>query len=377
VIRIVLAPDKFKGSLAAGDVAAALATGIHRRRPDVAVICRPVADGGEGTLDAFTAAGFTEVLTYATGAWGPKRHGTRFVVRSGTAVVELAATVGTASGGSPLTASTAGVGEVIRHALDLGCARIVLAVGGSVSTDGGIGMAQALGAVLRDRCGNALQINEIDKAAALDLTAFDTRVSSTEFVLAADVTNPLLGSHGAAHVFGPQKGATPAQVDALEHRMHFWSRLVAATIGTDRSRLPAAGAAGGVGFSALTLLDANFRCGIDVVREMVQLDAAISGATLVVTGEGCLDSQSLCGKAPIGVAEAARAHRVPAVAVAGMVRLDTAAATRAGFVATYALTDLEPDPPKAISHAAGLLQMIGDRIAEVHCGSQSIPKELS
>lgn len=364
--RIVLAPDKFKGSLAAREVAAALAAGIRHTEPDSEIIVRPIADGGEGTLDAFVAGGFATVPIHVTDPWGKTRHETSFAVRGDTAVVELAATVGPGTGGDPISASTAGFGEAIRQALDIDCTRIVLAVGGSVSTDGGIGMAQSLGAVLRDRVGNALAGTEIDRAHRLDMTGFDTRVPHVEFILAADVTNPLLGAQGAASVFGPQKGASPDQVEALESRLQVWNRLVNGAVGTDNSCLPGSGAAGGTGFAALTFLGASFRRGIDVVRQMVKLDAAIAGASLVITGEGCLDSQSLRGKAPVGVAEAARKHRVPVVAIAGMVRLDHVESAQAGFDATYALTDVEPDPTWAMLHAADLLTMMGGYIAEDH-----------
>lgn len=364
--HVVLAPDKFKGCLTANEVAVALANGIRRHRPDTVIVSRPVADGGEGTLNAFTAAGFEEVTGYASGPWGPARRRTRFAVRGDTAVIELAATVGAVRGGSPVIASTRGVGQVIKAALDLGCASIVLAVGGSLSTDGGIGMVQALGAVMRDAQGNALGINDIHDAVRLDLSALDARLADTDFILAADVTNPLLGPAGAAHAFGPQKHATPAQVQLLERRLGRWSELVSEVVGRDASSLPGAGSAGGTGFAAMTLLGARFRRGIDIVCESVGLDAAIADASLVITGEGCLDDQSLNGKAPIGVAEAARPYGVPTVAVAGIIRLDSTQTARAGYAATYALTELEPDAAMAIRHAAELLATIGERIAAVH-----------
>ena len=355
--HVVLAPDKFKGCLTANEVAVALAKGIRRHLPDTVI---------EGTLNAFTAAGFEEMTGYASAPWGPDRRRTRFAVRGDTAVIELAATVGAVRGGSPVTASTRGVGQLIQAALDLGCARIVLAVGGSLSTDGGIGMVQALGAVLRDARGNARGVNDIHDAVRLDLNALDTRLAGTDFVLAADVTNPLLGPTGAAHLFGPQKHATPGQVQLLERRLGRWSELVGEVVGRDASALPGAGSAGGTGFAAMTLLGARFRRGIDVVCELVGLDAAIADAALVVTGEGCLDGQSLNGKAPIGVAEAAREYAVPTVAVAGIIRLDASQTSRAGYTAAYALTDLEPDAATSIRHAAELLATIGERIAAVH-----------
>ncbi|MDX1893054.1 glycerate kinase [Mycolicibacterium sp. 050158] len=370
---LVLAPDKFKGSLTAPEVVDALTAGIRLRRPDVTVVARPVADGGEGTLDAFLAAGFVAVPAMAAGPWDTRRHTTRIAVRGSTAVVEMAASIGGAPRrDNPLTATTLGVGHLVRHALDMGCTDIILALGGSVSTDGGAGMLQTLGAVLQTHRGRPLPLayNAIANAASLDLTDLDPRLSRTAFTLAADVTNPLLGASGAAAVFSPQKGATPAQVVLLENRLRRWGELVNAATNTDMTSAPGAGSAGGTGFGAMAVLGARFRRGVDVVRDVVQLDDAVAGATLVVTGEGCLDTQSLHGKAPMGVAECARAQRVPVIAVAGTVRLDRRQARAAGFSATYALTDVEPNRAAAMSRAADLVTMIGDRIAERHLGPQ-------
>jgi glycerate kinase len=366
---VVLAPDKFKGSLTATEVVGALAAGIRRRRRDITIIERPVADGGEGTLDAFVAAGFTVITATAAGPWDTRRSASRFAVRNQAAVVELATAVGgRPRRDNPLNANTFGFGQLVTQAMDLGCTEIILALGGSVSTDGGAGMLRALGAVLHSDRGRPLPvgINAIGDAAYLDLTGMDPRLSRTTFTLAADVTNPLLGPNGAAMVFGPQKGATHAQVVILENRLRRWSELVNAATGTDMTPTPGAGSAGGTGFGAMALLGASFRRGIDVVRDTIHLDEAIAGATLVVTGEGCLDTQSLNGKAPLGVADSARAQGVPIVAVAGTVRLDRRQTDHAGFSATYALTDVEPDSATAMSRAADLVTVIGDRIAERH-----------
>ena len=218
----------------------------------------PTPDTFEGSL----TAGFTAVPTTAAVPWDTRRRAARIAVRDQTAVVELATAVGSATrGDNPLNATTLGLGQLVKHALDVGCTEIVLALGGSVSTDGGAGMLQALGAVLHSHRGRPLTlgINAIGNAAYLDLTGMDPRVAHTTFTLAADVTNPLLGPHGAATVFGPQKGATHAQVVILERRLHQWSELVNAATGTDMTLTPGAGAAGGTGFAAMAVLGASFR----------------------------------------------------------------------------------------------------------------------
>ena len=218
----------------------------------------PVPDTFEGSL----TAGFTAVPATAAGPWDTRRRPARIAIRDQTAVVELATAVGSARrGDNPLNATTLGLGQLVKHALDVGCTEIVLALGGSVSTDGGAGMLYALGAVLHSLRGRPLTlgINAIGNAAYLDLTGMDPRVANTTFTLAADVTNPLLGPYGAAPAFGPQKGATHAQVVILERRLNRWSELVNAATGTDMTLTPGAGAAGGTGFAAMAVLGASFQ----------------------------------------------------------------------------------------------------------------------
>lgn len=379
--RVVVAPDKFKGSLTAAQAASALAAGLGRSRPGLEVLQRPVADGGEGTLQAVAAAGYRLVPTVATGPhWRPLA--TRFARLGDAAVIELAAIAGLSlplpEEHDPLHATTFGVGQMIRRALDLGCRRLVLAVGGSATTDGGIGMMHGLGARLRERSGAVLSADSsaCTLAHRLDLSAVDPRIRDTEIVLAADVTNPLFGADGAAHTFAPQKGADPHEVELLEARLRQWARLVTEATGVDAANAPGAGAAGGVGFAALALLGATFRRGIDLVIELTGLDLLLADASLVITGEGSLDAQSLGGKAPVGIAQAARSHGVPVVAVAGTTSLTPAETRAAGFTATYTLTDLEPEPARAMARAADLVECVGARIAEQHLPRHRQPEDL-
>jgi glycerate kinase len=284
-------------------------------------------------------------------------------------VVELASVCGLAllpaGRRAPLTASSFGAGEVMRVALEAGARQVVLGVGGSASTDGGAGLLQALGARVLDDRGESVSLGGagLDEVAVLDLAGLHPACRTAKFVLAADVDNPLTGPDGAAAVYGPQKGASPAEVARLDAGLERWAAVVAAAVGKDWSRAPGAGAAGGVGFAAMAVLGARMRPGIELVLELAGLESWLAGADLVITGEGSLDAQSLAGKAPVGVARAAARRGVPVVAVAGRNTLTGAQLTTAGITAVYPLTDLEPDPARCHAEAAGLLRQAGQMIA--------------
>ncbi|WP_036496492.1 glycerate kinase [Nocardia sp. BMG111209] len=364
---VVLAPDKFKGSLSAPGVAAALAAGIRRVLPAADIRPLPVADGGDGTVDAFVAAGWTAVPLDAVGPTGAPVT-TSYAVHDGTAVIELATVAGLERlpGGrpDPLRAGTRGLGLAVRHALDHGIRSIVLGLGGSASTDGGAGLLQALG--LRILAADGREIPSggaaLVDAVRVDKSGLHPALAETTVTLASDVDNPLLGSRGAAAIFGPQKGADRAQIALLETGLARWAEL----IGPDRADRPGAGAAGGTGFGAMAVLGAVARSGIEVVLDLVDFRTLVRDAALVITGEGSLDEQSLHGKAPIGVCAAARAAGVPVVAVAGRCLLDADRLRAAGFTACYPLTDLEPDPARSMAGAAQLLSELGARIATGH-----------
>ncbi|QBS42059.1 glycerate kinase [Nocardia sp. CS682] len=367
VRRVVLAPDKFKGSLTAPQVAAALATGIAGVAPAVQVRQVPVADGGDGTVDAFVASGWTRVELSAPGPTGVPGS-TSYAVQAETAVIELAAVVGLAKlpagQPDPLGASTFGLGVVIAHALDNGATHIVLGLGGSASTDGGAGMVQALGGRVLDADDHELAQGgaALTHAAQLDLSGLHPGIAASTFTLACDVDNPLLGPKGAVAVYAPQKGTDPADFGLLEEALTTWARLA----GPSFAAHPGAGAAGGTGFGALAVLGAHMRSGIEVILELLDFPALLDGADLVITGEGSLDAQSLHGKAPIGVCASARKAGVPVIAVAGRNLLAAQEIRAAGFTACYALTDAEPDPARSIAHASHLVQQVGAQIAEQH-----------
>lgn len=366
--QVVVAPDKFTGSLTAQEVAAIVARGIGRVHPEVPVQQVPVADGGDGTVAAAVTAGYREVVVDVHGPTGEPVSAS-IAIRGDLAVVETAAACGLAvlPGGrrAPLTASSFGAGELVLAALDRGCRTVVLGVGGSASTDGGAGLAQALGATLLDEAGLPLGPGgaELTRLARLDLSTMDSRVEELTVILACDVDNPLHGPAGAAAVFGPQKGAEPEQVATLARGLRRWSDLVSSTIGEDHTERPGAGAAGGIGFAALALLAAERRSGIELVLDLVGFADHLAGARLVVTGEGSLDEQTLRGKAPIGVVAAARSAGIPVVTVSGRCQLTRAQLAAAGIAAAYALTDLEPDVRRCMTEAAALLDATAERIA--------------
>ena len=366
-MRIVIAPDKFKGSLDGADVARFLREGLQKVDESFTVEIVPVADGGEGTVDAAIRGGFMRCRERVTGPTGLPVTAD-FAVRGSEAVIEIAAASGLAvlPGGvrDAMNATSVGTGELIRAALDLGCSDIVLAVGGSACTDGGAGMLTALGAVLLDDLDVALANGgrALAHLARIDLGGLDPRLATCTITLASDVNNPLLGNTGAASVFAPQKGANPTQVAELEQALTRFATVLGDTVGpTARTAVaaPGAGAAGGIGFAALAVLNATRRSGIEVVAELTQLAERIRGADLVITGEGSLDLQSLAGKTPVGVAQVAARESVPVIAVCGRTDLTAEQLREAGFWQTFALTDIESDVAVCMNDAGRLLTRIG------------------
>jgi glycerate kinase len=371
--RVLLAPDQFKGTLTAAQVADHLAAGLRSVLPDIETVVVPVADGGDGTLAAAEAAGFARVPLTATGptgmpcasAWG--RRGTE-------AVVELAEVSGLAQLPDgrlqPLTATSRGTGELIAAALDAGVRRIIVGIGGSACTDGGVGLLQALGARVTTQGGHEVCPggSGLRQAHRLDLTGLHPALADAELVVACDVDNPLTGARGAAAVYGPQKGAGPGDVELLDSALARWADLVAQTTGADLRNTPGAGAAGGVGFALIAVLGASTRPGAELVFELTGLAEAVSTADLVVTGEGSLDAQTLHGKAPAAVAALARDKGVRAVAVAGQVLLSHGELTAAGLEAAYALVDEATSRQEALDAPGPLLERIGARIAREHLG---------
>ena len=395
-MRVVIAPDKFKGSLQATEVAEAVAKGVREAVPEARPVCVPMADGGEGTVDSAVVSGHDRQRSVVTGPTGTPVEATWALGHTEDgrleAVLEMAEASGIAAlptddAGRPRLdatgATSLGTGELVRAALDAGARRVVLGVGGSACTDGGAGMLVALGARILDA--TATQVPRgglaLAEATSVDLSGLDPRLASTEMVLAADVDNPLTGPRGAAAVFAPQKGADERQVTALDEALTRWSDVLAEAAPTaptecrlephairEAASSPGAGAAGGVGFAAVAVLGATHRRGVEVVLEFTHLAETIAGperASLVITGEGSLDEQSLRGKTPMGVAACARSAGVPVAAICGHSTLSEQHLQEAGFVAVRALTDIDPDPSVCMQEAARLLpraaaELLGD-----------------
>jgi glycerate kinase len=365
--HVVIAPDKFKGSLGAAEVARHIGAGLRRARPDVPLLEVPVADGGDGTVDAAVVAGFERVRAEVTGPTGEPITAS-YAVRGDVAVVELAEASGLRllPGGvlQPLTASSRGTGELIGDAVRRGARRVVLGLGGSACTDGGAGIAAALGARLLDADGRELPPGG---AALRDLDRIETGVLNelmrgVTVVVASDVDSPLLGPDGAAHVFGPQKGAGPDDVSVLEEGLARLDAVVRRYLGVSAADRPGAGAAGGAGFGAMAFLSATVEPGITYLLDLLGFEDHLAGARLVITGEGALDRQTLRGKAPAGVALAAGRAGVPVLAVSGRNTLSAAELQGAGFRDAFALADIEPDTARSMEQAGPLLERLAERI---------------
>jgi glycerate kinase len=372
---VLIAPDSFKGSLTAAEAAAAIAAGLRSAAGGLALdlLERPVADGGEGTVAMLLAAGWRPRERTVRGPTGaPVRAAYALSPADDpvpTAVVELATAAGLGllrDGPDPLGASTYGVGELVAAALDDGVRRLVLGIGGSASTDGGAGLAAALGARFLDDAGRPLAPGggALGRLHRVDRSGLDPRLRTVEVVVASDVENPLTGSAGAARVYGPQKGASAPDVEVLEAGLARLAAVLRRDLGADVEHLAGAGAAGGVGAGAVAFLGARLTRGIDLLLDVVGFDGTLAGKDLVVTGEGTVDAQTMSGKAPLGVARRAHAAGVPVLVVAG--RADVSTASRAalaglGVVSLRALLDLEPDPVLAQRDATRLLAEVSAR----------------
>ncbi|WP_078915071.1 glycerate kinase [Streptomyces sp. NRRL S-474] len=368
--RVLVAADKFKGSLTAVEVAERVTAGLRRVVPGLEVEALPVADGGDGTVAAAVAAGFERREVRVVGPLGGEVTAA-YALRDGTAVVEMAEASGLqrlpAGVFAPLTASTYGSGELLRAALDAGARTIVFGVGGSATTDGGAGMLSALGARFLDADGEPVPPGGGGLAglATADLSGLDPRLTEIELVLASDVDNPLTGPKGAPAVYGPQKGASPDDVETLDAALAHFAKVLEGVVGPEAAECaasPGAGAAGGIGYGAL-LLGARFRPGIEVMLDVLGFAPALDRADLVITGEGSLDEQTLHGKAPAGVAAAARAAGTDVVAVCGRLTLSPETLARAGFRRAYPLTAAEPDVARCIAEAGPILERVAERIA--------------
>jgi glycerate kinase len=372
-MRILIAPDKFKGSLTAAEAAAAIAEGALRVYPDAVATQFPIADGGEGTLEAAVAAGYEERLNAVVGpilaplgaAWAIRKDDGGSVA----AVIETAQASGLAdmepTPDNALRAHSYGCGQLIAAALDAGATEIVLGLGGSAMSDGGSGALRALGLKPLDRAGNVVPLGggSLADVVSLDTSGLDPRLATTTFRIAVDVRNPLYGPNGAAHVFSPQKGADADGVELLDAGLRNWASVLRDATGRDVN-VPGAGAAGGFPASFLAFTNAALEGGFALVAGLTGLAKELSEADLVITGEGSMDSQSLTGKAPIALADAARERGIPVIVVAGRILVTLEDLTGHGVVAAAQLLDVAPSPEEAIANAAKYLAWATSQVLE-------------
>lgn len=362
-LRVVVAPDSYKESLSAEDVAAAMADGVRNAAPHAEVITVPMADGGEGSLDAVLAATGGErrvaVVRDANGqpctaSWGWLGDATAFIEMAEAAGLERIPP----EARRPLSAGTYGVGQLIVQALDAGARRIVLGLGGSATTDGGAGLFQALGAHLYDAEGAELPPGggALHRLAAIDTSRLDPRLAKVQFEIAVDVENPLCGTQGAAAIFGPQKGATPDNVKFLDKALAHFASVCRQACGRDESQTPGTGAAGGLGFVIKSFFQAEFRPGVELIADLAKLDDALNGAQLVLTGEGRMDRQTLLGKTPAGVARYAQKHGASVIALAGSLGEGYEELYRAGVTAAFSVVSGPMTLSQACDDAARLLR---------------------
>lgn len=367
-MKIVIAPDSFKGSASSSDIATWIETGILSVIPDCETIKIAIGDGGEGSLDAVLQAGFTAHSVEVSGPLGNPVTA-KIAIKGDVAMIEMAQASGLSQLPSgmkdALNATSFGTGQLILAALDKGATKIILAIGGTATTDAGAGALQALGAKLIDVAGAEIATGgaALINCVSVDVSSLDPRLANVSFTLASDVTNPLLGASGAARVFSPQKGATPEQIEILEKSLaHF-----ASVVGGQSATTPGAGAAGGFGFMAYAFLSAEARSGIDLILDLVDFNSMILGADAIITGEGRFDSQSVNGKAPWGILQRAAKLSIPTYLVCG--DADTHHAT--GYAGIYTLTSIESDIAKCITNPAPLVTQLGREIA---FKLQSLPK---
>lgn len=322
---IIIAPDSFKGTMTAAEVCGIIKTEFLKVDPTLDIRCMPIADGGEGTVDALLTGGGERVSVTVSDPYFNKTDSFYGILPDGTAVIEMAAASGLPLVGenkNPLLTTTYGTGELIKAALDRGCRRILLGIGGSATNDGGMGCAAALGVRFLDADGKEAPLNGsgLSLVHRIDFTDLDDRLKETDIRVLCDVTSPLYGEAGAAYVFAPQKGADENTVKILDNGLRNLAEVTKNTIGTDNSSVEGAGAAGGLGFALVSFLNAKLVKGAPTVLRSMGLDALAQSADLIITGEGCFDEQSLLGKAPSSVAELA--GDTPVIAVAGRCKID-------------------------------------------------------
>ncbi len=362
---IIIAPDKFKGSMTAVEAAKSMARGIKAVYPRAELTLLPLSDGGEGLVESLVEAvnGSIET-TLVTGPLGAEVEARWGIIRNGeTAVIEMSSASGLSliseNLRNPAITTTYGTGELIKAALDRKCSELIIGIGGSATNDGGAGMARALGVKFIDKSGQLLkeggaELNRLDR---IDVSGIDSRLQGKDIKVACDVNNPLTGPQGASHVYGSQKGATPEMAEQLDRALNNFASVVKRDLGLNIDSVPGAGAAGGLGAGLIAFLGAKLHSGIDLVLDTLEIDKILPGCALLITGEGQLDSQSVYGKAPIGAARRARQYNVAVLALAGALEGSLSAFREEGITASFAIADGPLSLKESIDRGPQLLEI--------------------
>jgi glycerate kinase len=378
-VKIIVAPDSFKESLSATQVAEAISSGIKRVIPAAQISCVPFADGGEGTVEALVAATNGKLATAATTdpLGRPVRSFYGILGDGQTAVIEMAAASGLellkSDERNPLLASTYGTGLLLKAALEAGFTNIILGIGGSATNDGGAGMAQALGFRLLDRDGNSIAPGGgfLHKLNTIDRSAVNPALERATITVACDVRNPLLGTSGATRVYGPQKGASPAMLEILEHNLSHWARILQETFGTEVAEIPGAGAAGGLGAGLIAFCKAQLVSGFDLIAELTGLEKQLVQTSLIFTGEGRIDDQTISGKTISGMARLAKKHEIPLIALAGFVSRDLHELYSLGVTSVFPITNRPMSLDESKAETAELLADTAERVMRAIAGCRA------
>ncbi|MFP4020092.1 MAG: glycerate kinase [Halanaerobium sp.] len=369
-MKILVAPDSFKGSLTALEAAESIKKGILRADPKVEVDLLPMADGGEGTVQSLVDAADGEIIEKTvTGPLAEPVEAFYGLLREqNTAVIEMAAASGLPlleeDQRNPLKTTTYGTGELIASALEHSVEKIIIGIGGSATNDAGVGMAQALGAEILDKNGEQVEFGgaNLDQIRKINLKKLDSRLKDVEILVACDVDNPLYGKNGAAYVYAPQKGADPEMVEKLDQNLRHFNQIVIKELGKNTNKIPGAGAAGGLGAGLVAFLDAELKAGVDIILDFINFEKRLKGVDLVITGEGMLDGQSIYGKTPIGVARTAARKEIPVIAAAGTLGKGVEKVLKYGVSAYFSIIDRPAQLKEITADSSELLANLSEQI---------------